>query len=108
MSDDGLAPSASPAGPPSTYTEPCPSQGADDQGVRQYADVLRKWDRARLTRLAVGLAVHRVRAGMDPLGLSASAVSSRSALEIAGDVASLCRDQDTAHMVSILMGMTPA
>lgn len=87
---------------------PCPPQDAGDQRVRRYADVLRTWDRDRLSRLAVGLAVHRVRAGMDPLGLSASAVKHRTALEIAGDVSSLCRDAETAQMISILMGVTPA
>lgn len=67
---------------------------------------LRTWTREALVGLATSLAVHRVRSGLDPLGLTASSVSACTAAELISRISCLCRDQETAQMVRILLHLT--
>ena len=67
---------------------------------------LSTWSKEALVRLAMGLAVHRVRSGQDPLGLTAYSVTKRTAAELVALISNLCAEPDTHQMVVILMQMS--
>lgn len=64
------------------------------------------WSKDALVRLAMGLAVHRVRSGQDPLGLTAYSVTKCTASELVALISKLCAEPDTHQMVVILMQMS--
>lgn len=71
---------------------------------RQALGAIGRCSRDHVCRLATGLAVHRRRAGLDTLGISAAGLEAMRTEEIAGMLAGLCRDRDVAAMLDIIMG----
>jgi hypothetical protein len=59
--------------------------------------------RHNLVRIATALAVHRVRAGLDPLGLTADVVAGSSEEELLRRLETICEDAEAAQMVRIAM-----
>ena len=84
------------------YIAAAAASAAEDRAYRS----LVAWSKEALVRLATGLAVHRVRSGQDPLGLTASSVATCTAGELAARISRLCREPDTAEMVRIIMQVT--
>ena len=79
---------------------------AGEARERLVAAALDKWSKDALKKLGTGLAVHRVRSGLDPLGLTASSISASTAPELISRISGLCRDPEIAQMVAILMRVT--
>lgn len=82
------------------------TEAAAADRVKRVAESLEPWSKERLAKLAMGLAVHRVRSGQDALGLTASSVSASSEAQLRERLSGLCQNSETAQMVMILMQVT--